>query len=664
MASSTRTVKVKFDGDAKGLAKAAKDGEREIDKLTKGVNGRFRKSGEESGKGFGASLRKWFKGDGQGLFKEIGKSGGTVFGSGLLGALKTPILGPAILAAVAAAAAVAAPAVGAVAAGGVVAGFGAGLAGLGVVFAAQNAEVKAVWSKTLADMGAQMRVLSKPFESTLVAMSVVARRTFDSFKPSLDRAFKKLAPSLTAFGDQVGRALEGLAPAVEPLADAFAAVLRSLGPAMQSAVQNVSKGLQDLAKSVKESPDGLADLVKGTGDLVKSGLDLIRTLNDVNAAFERITGGTSLVDVVMKAAQGQIGGVTLALKGLTAPITGADALLQKLGLRTKDAGDSADTFSTNLLSAVEEAKKGAKPVETLAQKFERQWQATQKANTELFRNSGLLLTLSGASINYEQAVDDATEAVKQNGKTLDITTAAGRANKTALDNLASAANSQTEAMRNAGDGNVKAAKHAEESRKAFVKHAVQMGMSKKEAEKLAAELIAIPNVSRTAKLTANKKDLETKLAAAKRELADPNLTKERKAELKAEIAKLEAGVKRAKEALGEVPKSKTVTITTKYVTVGTPAQKARAAAGGRDVNPRAAGGPVMPRRTYLVGERGPEFITMGASPGRVTSAEAGIAPVAAPMNIYVEIDGQQLQGRITKTVKAENRDLKRTVGAR
>jgi hypothetical protein len=665
--ASSRTVKVKFDGDATGLARAAKEGEKELDKFSKNTQTKFKENGEKSSRSFGAGMKKWFKGEGGGLFREIGKSGGTVFGSGLLGALKTPILGPAILAAATAVVATAAPAAGAIVAGGLVAGFGAGLAGLGIVFAAKNAEVKAAWTRTLTDMGGQMRVLSKPFETTLLAMTVVARRTFATFKPELDKAFKKIAPALTAFGDQLGRAFEGLAPAVAPLADAFAAVLRSLGPAMVSAVGRISKGLQDLADSVKKNPEALADMVRGVGEVSESLLGLVTNLNNANTSFSNITKGTSLVDVVFKGVAGQIRGADLAFRGITAPISLAEKGLQKLGLRGEEAVAETDTFSASLLAAATEAGKAAKPVETLAQKFERQAAATQKANTELFRQSNLLLTLSGSQISYEEALDSATESVKQNGKTLDIGTAAGRANKTALDNIATSANDVTESMRNAGDGNVKAAKHAEESRKAFVKHATQMGLSKKEAEKLAAKLIAIPNVSRTAKLTANKKDLETKLAAAKRELADPNITKTRKAELKAEISKLEAGVQRAKEALGEVPKSKTVTITTRYSVTGTKAAIAAGTRGGGKVfdGNRASGGPVQPRRTYLVGERGPEFITMGNSPGRVTSAEAGIAASGGgDTYVYVEIDGEQLQGRIVKTVKQNNRDLKRTVGAR
>lgn len=602
------------------------DGLTDLSKKLRKVADDFEKEGNRSGKGFGSGLKKWVTGGGKG----IGSDFGTVFGSGFLGAVKTPILGPALIAALGGAVAVAAPAVGAIAASGITAGFGAGLAGLGVVFAAKSEAVQRGWSKTLAAMGAEMRVLSQPFESTLLSMAVVARRTFGAFAPELAKSFRKIAPALTEFGDQLGRAFEGLVPVVEPLGDAFVAVLKSLGPAMQGAVRNIAAGLQGLAESVKKSPDGLADLVDGFGKVARAGIDLIAKLNDINAAFDRVFGA-SATQVVFDGIAGSVKGVQLAFEAVTTPITGADKLMQKFGLSSKDAGTSTVNFSDSLLKTAEALGAAGPQVESLATKFARQAAATQRANEALFRQQNLLLTLSGSQIGYEAAVDDATASLKENGKTLDIGTAKGRANKTALDTLATSANSVTEALRNNGDGNVKAAKHAEGARANFVKLAVQMGATVPEAKRMAAQMIAIPNVSRTAKLNANKKDLETKLAAAKRELASKDLTKERRAQLNATIKKLEAGVAAAKRALASVPASKTVTITTRLVTERISRTVSGPAGGHVPTEKRASGGPVRRDTPYLVGEEGPETFVPSASGFIVPNggAKTSSAPVMA-----------------------------------
>jgi hypothetical protein len=576
----------------------------------------FRKSGEDSGKAFGSGLKKWLTGSGA----DLGKEGGTVFGSGFLGALKTPVLGPALVATLGAAVAVAAPAAGAIAAGGIVAGFGVGLGALGAVFAAKSVVVKNAWNRTLSSMAADMTIISKPFEKTLLNMAAVAKRTFATFKPELAAAFQSLAPALSEFGDQLGKAFAKLAPAVQPLSRAFEDVLKSLGPAMQSALGKVSDGLIKLAESVQKNPTALADTVKGLGDLTNSLFGFLTTLNDLNGRIESMTGGVSAVDGVF----GVLKGTVMLLKGPFLGLEGAFKSINGLMGGTKSSAQglnsevqiSTDTMKlwTQGLTAAQAAAAGTgaaldplpKKVESLAVKFDRQWQATQRANEALTRQSNLLLTLSGSEIAFQAALDAATASIKENGRTHDINTEKGRRNQQALNDVASAANSQTIAMRNAGDGNVSAAKHAEGARANFVKLAQQMGYTKPKAEEMARSMISIPNVSRTAKLNANIKDLESKLSTAKGKLADKNLTKERKAQLNADIRKLEQALARARAALGGVPRSKTVTITTKYITERIARNVSGASGGHVPAEPRAAGGPVKAGQPYWVGEKGPE----------------------------------------------------------
>lgn len=605
------------------------DGLTDLSKKLRKVADDFDKEGNRAGKGFGSGLKKWLTGSGANL----GKEGGTVFGSGFLGALKTPILGPAIVAVIGGVVATVMPAVGAIAGAGLVAGFGAGLAGLGIVFAAKSVAVKNAWKQNLTAMGADMRVLSQPFEKTLIAMAGVAKRTFNGFAPDLEAAFKRIAPALTEFGDTLGRAFEELAPAIRPLSEAFTEVLKSLGPATQAAFRNISLGLQDLAKSVKDSPDGLADLVKGFGDLTRVLLNGITTLNNINGAFERLTGGFSLVDGVMK-------GLSFAVGSVFGPFALLEQAMGKVGIKANQMNQavsiSADTAKlwTQGLTAQQVAAvnagvaiAGVTPkAEALAVKFERQWQATQKANDALTRMSGLLLTLSGSQIAYQQAVDDATASIKENGKTHDINTQKGRNNKLALDQVAASANAQTISMRNAGDGNVKAAKAAEASRATYVKLAKQMGFNKAEAQAMAAKFIAIPNVTRTAKLNANKKDLEAKLAQAKKELANKDLTKARTAALRADIRNAQRGIATINGMLGNLPRSKTVTLTTVNRFVTERIVRGQSGATGGRLPGFAHGGPVKKGQPIIVGEERPEVFVPDQNGTIVPKVPAGGGP--------------------------------------
>lgn len=98
------------------------------------------------------------------------------------------------------------------------------------------------------------------------------------------------------------------------------------------------------------------------------------------------------------------------------------------------------------------------------------------------------LGLRGDKRALEAAIDDVSESVKKNGKTLDTNTEKGRANQAALDGVASAALSVVEGMKATNTPADKVAAQMDKSRASFIKAAESMGMSKKAAQELATKL--------------------------------------------------------------------------------------------------------------------------------------------------------------------------------
>ncbi|GAA1749386.1 hypothetical protein [Nonomuraea bangladeshensis] len=111
-------------------------------------------------------------------------------------------------------------------------------------------------------------------------------------------------------------------------------------------------------------------------------------------------------------------------------------------------------------------------------------------------------------------------------------------------------------------------------------------------------------------ITTEISELQSKLATAKKELQNPELTKERKSQLKAEISQLQTAVAQAKSALASIP-NKTVTVTVR--TVG---DTSIYRAGNVSASTRARGGIIGaagggPRSNMtLVGEQGPELVRL------------------------------------------------------
>jgi hypothetical protein len=90
-----------------------------------------------------------------------------------------------------------------------------------------------------------------------------------------------------------------------------------------------------------------------------------------------------------------------------------------------------------------------------------------------------------AAIAYQQSLDDAAKSAKENGRTLDINTEKGRANKQSLLGLKDAALASAEANLKNGDSTEKVKGQMDKARESFIKVAEKMGLSKKAAKDLA-----------------------------------------------------------------------------------------------------------------------------------------------------------------------------------
>lgn len=543
-------------------------------------DGGAEESGEKSGKSFGSGFKKWLTGSGDGLFAELGKSGGSVFGSGFLGALKTPILGPAIVAVLTAAFVTVMPAVGAVAAAALVTAFGAGLVGLGLVFAAKSTEVGATWSKMMSGLGRDMQLLAKPFEGTLTNIAGFFQRTVDAFNPALAKAFSAMAGPVQNFVDQMLKGFEQLVPAIGPITQAFNGILGALGPGLSSMIGDLAAGMTELSLSISRNPAALGDFVAGIGTILDATLRFITVLNDINSGFDTLTGGVSLVTAVMSGLGAAIDTVAAPFRLLNTAIAGTNALLGKTGSDSATAGKSMADAAANTVAlangtaGVGSAAQHAGPyVMTMAEKIQAAKKAAADAKQKydawiesIFRLQNLALGLSGAQINLQKAFDDASKSIKDNGRNIDINTEKGRANRTALNAVADAANHQTEEMLNSGKGIRAAANSAGASQANFIALATRMGYSKAQAQALARQLIGMPKKTQT-DFKADITDLNSKIATAKQKLKDPNLSATKRAKLQAEIGQLLAAKSQAQAAINSL-QGKTVNIVMRYTQTG------------------------------------------------------------------------------------------------
>lgn len=234
---------------------------------------------------------------------------------------------------------------------------------------------------------------------------------------------------------------------------------------------------------------GAVDKAKELGisleTLVNAYLGEQAAIDEVNAALadnlgkteERLSGSNSTVAVLTDEAK--------AARDVSDAVLEGNSATDEAIVKTRDrraAGLDAAAADEEMAGAVEQA----------TGTIEDQSEAVDELTSELDELVKSVFAARDAEVDYEAALDDATAAIEENGKTLDVNTEKGRNNRTALDRVARAALDQAAAMLENGASHEVVEQKMGSAREAFIKTARQMGLNKQEAGALADELGLIP----------------------------------------------------------------------------------------------------------------------------------------------------------------------------
>lgn len=375
------------------------------------------------------------------------------------------------------------------------------------------------------------------------------------------RALDLLAPS----GSRARGALTGVGKA-GLIAAAGLAATAAAGAAMNSSIQKNSVGVTGYTSALLDLAKGGDGLDESFRQLGKSWLIFGSDVKDTTTTFKSlkeaqdtwITQGATFVGNVigMKSSlqllRDQFDQVDKALAGLPADQAGAafaklakDATTaglsmedqlklfddyktklqqqaNELGVTTLSAQDYYDWMGGKVPAAVQAAMKNnpayKKSVEEVGESNKEAAKSVDELTEALFKQAHAALDASGAAIGYEKSIDDTTDSLKKNGRTLDIHTEKGRANRQALDQQAQAAIDLISAQAKNDASTGKLVKTTENARKQFIKNATQMGLTKKAAEKLADSYGLVPKDVKTTFTTPGAKEAKQKAEDLKKKL--------------------------------------------------------------------------------------------------------------------------------------------------
>lgn len=213
------------------------------------------------------------------------------------GATRIRAAGPYVVVALIAAAIMALPTVATVAGMGIVAGLGGGIAAIGLIFAAKSAEVKASFSALKTHVVGRLTEMSAVFKPTLLGISDQMRTTFDSFQPTIQKAFAKLAPVIEQFSGDFFSSLEQLKPAFDPIVDAFTKLAESVGPKLPGLMARIAGAITEISNALAANPEAIGSVIDGLGKLITALGKVIAWLIKVKAANELIKASFALLAV-------------------------------------------------------------------------------------------------------------------------------------------------------------------------------------------------------------------------------------------------------------------------------------------------------------------------------------------------------------------------------
>lgn len=564
----------------KRLKVAVSDGLKDLD----GIGG---KAGDELGEGIRRRIKKKMGDKKSSPWVQITAAFASALDDGI-SALPTEVKAAIVVGIIAAL-----PFVSGALAGAITAGVGAGLAGIGTFIAFQFDEVRERGTSLANTLRLLFIDAAMPFVPVVMRALDAVENRFESWLPLLSRIFTKASTFVAPLN-------EGLLNMIEEVLKGIEA---GLGDTTGFVIE-LSRGLKILGTAVGETLRILAS----TGDEGREAFrDLIFLLANLLVNLAKVIKGlTEVYGVIRDIAQ-----ATPFLFGLFATMTeGADRAANATMILVKRDHELHEA-TTGVIKLTDEEAKRIKELEK-----------------NLKDASDAVYGIVQSQVDFQRSLDNITDALKENGKTLDINQEKGRDNVEAFLKGLKDAEAETSHQIAVGKLNSQtAAAYYDEQIKMVEKLALKAGITAGQFDIMFGDIIAVTQLKLDAEAMG--------ITHTSEELAE--------------------GVNKAAELYDQLRRIRDFRL---------PAQ------GTRRFSEYAEGGVVQQPTQALIGEAGPEVVIPLTKPNRAAqllqqSGLAGMLSAAASI-VNVFIGNEQLDARMFRVAEANNQALSNSLafGAR
>jgi hypothetical protein len=444
---------------------------------------------------------------------EAGPEAAEAFATSFSKNLSQLLPGATVSPAIVAAAAAAAPLVASTIAGAVVGGAGIGGVIGGVYLAAKDPRVQQAANKLSTTLLGELQGKASGFVGPVLGAIDKIRVAFDDLDPELTRIFKSsrfVQPLVDGAVQGAKGFIAGFANAVDkadPVIEQLGLSLSQLGTAAGDFFTKMAGHAGEGAAAIRELTHATTDFLSVAGDTIGVLSDVFGVLDKVNDGFKKLSGGASLLDSITFS--GFYETIKTGGKNTDAAALSSEKYFGALE-RVKGAVIAATTANVDFVATEDTVKAQQQEVseaqtayahilDTVGGKLAQTAQEADGLRKTIQALYGAQVQATDANEAYEASWDSLSQAIHKNGKSLNIHTAAGRANRDALEAVATATRDGYVADIQAGIGIDQATKKHDKRIGALKEEAHRSGLDKKATDDLISTYGAIPK-GKTTKL--------------------------------------------------------------------------------------------------------------------------------------------------------------------
>lgn len=285
------------------------------------------------------------------------------------------------------------------------------------------------------------------------------------------------------------------------------ALRRTLDEQTGAFTENSRKLLQEnffkdfAAEDYARVQDSLAKVRAGIGDLLAAYEQGGDAVTQFNARFDEWRKSAEALDLQAQGVDIQALGNSFAsarrdTDAATQAFKVQSEETKRLDSATRDAVPGQEAMAAGIDETKNAAAEARKTLDEMVQ--------------AMLKASGRALSTRDAARGFQESIDDVTASIKENGKTLNINTAEGRANQAALDDVARSALDLADSIYAETGSEEKMRASLAHSREVLIKQAEKFGLTRAQAEAYADSVLKIPAAKAT-KITLNAEQALTQL---------------------------------------------------------------------------------------------------------------------------------------------------------